>query len=175
MLRPGERRPTGDEGSKGKKRETEAEKSSKGKAKETEADKTWRDLTTTRMVDCSLGLFLDEPIRDLISKAFKNIGDYEQSLNQSVSYIGHTPLFSDLEVKKTNEARDPLVQLAIWLTAAYLKRKHHGWDTSIPMPGLVVNGYRWEFYIAFERGNGLVRWRSCRFLGKDNITDRHYH
>ncbi|KAL8645638.1 MAG: hypothetical protein Q9210_006598 [Variospora velana] len=164
MLRPGERRPTDEESSKSKGKEAEADKSSKAKGKETEADKTWKELTTTRMVDCSLGLFLEEPICDLISKAFKNLGDYEQSLNQSMSYIRHTPLLLDLELKKTNQARDPQVQLAIWLAAAYLKRKHHGWDSSIPMPGLVVNGHQWEFYIAFERGDGLVK--SCRLLRK---------
>ncbi|KAL8904219.1 MAG: hypothetical protein Q9207_003407 [Kuettlingeria erythrocarpa] len=142
MLRPGECSP--------------ADESSKGKGKETEADKTWKDLSTVRMVDCSLGLFLDEPVCDLISKAFRNINDYEQSLNQSMSYIRHTPLLLDFELKKTNQARDPQVQLAIWLAAAYLKRKHHGWNTSIPMPGLVVNGHEWNFYIAFERDNGLI-------------------
>ncbi|KAI4182004.1 MAG: hypothetical protein LQ346_006664 [Caloplaca aetnensis] len=142
MLRPGERWPT--------------DESSKGKGKETEVDKTWKDLWTVRMVDCSLGLFLDEPVCDLISKAFRNIRDNEQSLNQSMSYIRHTPLLLDLELKKTNQARDPQVQLAIWLAAAYWKRKHHGWHTSIPMPGLVVNGHDWDFYIAFERDDGLI-------------------
>ncbi|KAL9027271.1 MAG: hypothetical protein Q9196_004182, partial [Gyalolechia fulgens] len=141
MLRPGERWPT--------------DESSKGKGKETEAETSWKDLWTVRMVDCSLGLFLDEPIYSLISKAFRNINDYEQSLNQSMSYIRHTPLLLDLELKKTNQARDPQLQLAIWLAAAYLKRKHHGWDTSLPMPGIVVNGHEWKFYIAFERDNGL--------------------
>lgn len=158
MLRPGERWPT--------------DESSKGKGKETEVDKTWKDLWTVRMVDCSLGLFLDEPVCDLISKAFRNIRDNEQSLNQSMSYIRHTPLLLDLELKKTNQARDPQVQLAIWLAAAYWKRKHHGWHTSIPMPGLVVNGHDWDFYIAFERDDGLVR--SCRLLHENSTTD-HCH
>lgn len=154
MLRPGERRPT-DESSQGNDESSRGKGT--GKGKECEADKTWKELTTTRMVDYSLGLFLEEEICDVISKAFKNMGDYEQSLNQSMSYILHTPLLLDLELKKTNQARDPQVQLAIWLAAAYMKRKHHEWDTSFPMPGLVVNGHDWKFYIAFERENGLVR------------------
>ncbi|KAI4118160.1 MAG: hypothetical protein LQ341_007633 [Variospora aurantia] len=153
MLRPGERRPT-DESSQGNDESSMGKGT--GKGKESEADKTWKELTTTRMVDFSLGLFLEEEICDVISKAFKNMGDYEQSLNQSMSYIRHTPLLLDLELKKTNQARDPQVQLAIWLAAAYMKRKHHEWDTSFPMPGLVVNGHDWKFYIAFERENGLI-------------------
>ncbi|KAL8957920.1 MAG: hypothetical protein Q9193_004920 [Seirophora villosa] len=99
--------------------------------------------------------------------------DYERSLNQSMSYIRHTPLFLDFELKKTNQARDPQVQLAIWQVAGYLKKKHHGWDTAIPIPGIVVNGHQWYYYIAFERNDGLILVGPQRFGSTESITGVH--
>ncbi|KAI4090080.1 MAG: hypothetical protein LQ344_004951 [Seirophora lacunosa] len=127
-----------------------------GNEKAAEADKNWKELMAARMIDCCLGLFLDETSRQTVNSRLKTVMDDERSLNQSMSYIRHTPLFLGFELKKTNQARDPQVQLAIWQVAGYRKKKHHGWDTAIPIPGIVVNGHQWHYYIAFERYDGLV-------------------
>ncbi|KAL8707100.1 MAG: hypothetical protein Q9220_007813 [cf. Caloplaca sp. 1 TL-2023] len=133
-----------------------ASEGSHGNEKEITADTDWKELMATRMIDYCLGLFLDQENRQGVSDRLKTAKDFERSLNQSMSYIRHTPLFLDFELKKTNQPRDPQVQLALWQAAGYLKRKHHGWDTAIPMPGIVVNGHQWYYYIAFERNDGLV-------------------
>ncbi len=80
----------------------------------------------------------------------------EITLNQSLAYIRDTPLFLDLVPKKTHVNRDPEMQLAIWMAALYSKRLHPGWDTAIAMPGIVVNGYDWHYYLTFEREGDLV-------------------
>lgn len=140
----------------------------RGNEKDAEADENWKELMAARMIDCCLGLFLDESSRQTVNSRLKTLMDYERSLNQSMSYIRHTPLFLDFELKKTNQARDPQVQLAIWQVAGYLKKKHQGWDTAIPIPGIVVNGHQWHYYIAFERNDGLV----CSYRYVDRQTPK---
>ena len=114
------------------------------------------DVTTSRMIDLALGLDLNDTDADAVTNAFKGMRDNEHSLNQSMAYIRNTPLFLDIELKKVVSNRDPDVQLAIWQAASYSKKLYHGWDTSMPMPGIVVNGHDWQYYITFERDGGLV-------------------
>ena len=109
------------------------------------------------MVDWCLGLNVDEDDMHVIKQAFANTVDNAAALNQSLSYIRNTPLILDIELKKTLQPRDPQVQLAIWASSALLKKRIMGWDTSMPMPAIAVNGHLWEFYIFFEMNNDLVR------------------
>lgn len=96
----------------------------------------------------ALNLSWDE--EELINEVYNTLRPGERSLNQSLSYICSCPLFADIELKKEQASRDPEVQLALWKAAASLKRRHHGWDSSLPMPGITVNGHIWNFYIFFE-------------------------
>ncbi|KAI4196168.1 MAG: hypothetical protein LQ350_006716 [Teloschistes chrysophthalmus] len=137
MLRPGRQRYV-DEASS---RNSEAEDSS---------------VTTTRMVDVCLGLNLDPTTMKLITDTWAIREEFKTSLNQSTSYIIHNPLFLDVAIKKTNQERNPLIRLGMWMAGLYAKRQHHGWDQSVPMPGLVVNGDQWFFYIGFAMGEGVV-------------------
>ncbi|KAL8710655.1 MAG: hypothetical protein Q9220_004879 [cf. Caloplaca sp. 1 TL-2023] len=108
-----------------------------------------------RMVDWALALQLSDQDLGLINRAFSRSLDHEHSLNQSLSYISDHPIFADIEVK-TRSNRDPEVQLAIWAAGAILKRRHHGWKTSIPMPAIVVDGHSWKWYLIFELGDAVV-------------------
>ena len=112
--------------------------------------------TTSRMVDLQLGLLLDECDMDIVNGAFGTMNDNEHSINQSISYIRTVPAIVDFEIKKPTANRMPEVPLAIWHAGLYSKRKHHNWDTSMPMPGVTVNGFDWELYITFERNGKLV-------------------
>ena len=109
-----------------------------------------------RMVDWCLAIDLEYRTMDLIQREFRNCVDNECSLNQSLSYISNNPLILDIEIKKTLQLRDPDVQLAIWAGSALLKKRYHHWDTSMPMPAIVINGHRWDYYIFFELDNDLV-------------------
>ena len=109
-----------------------------------------------RMVDWCLGLNVDRADMAVIRKAFADIVDNAATLNQSLSYIRNTPLILDIEIKKTLQPRDPQVQLAIWASSALCKKRFMGWDTSMPMPAIAVNGHFWEFYIFFEMNKNLV-------------------
>ena len=110
-----------------------------------------------RMVDWCLGLQLDYDDAKLVASAFGMIRLNEMSLNQTVSFIKQCPLFLDIEIKKTQTNRNPEVQLAIWASAALRKKQHHGWDTSLPMPAVAVNGHNWDYYLFFGWDDHLVR------------------
>ncbi|KAL8661202.1 MAG: hypothetical protein Q9202_005804 [Teloschistes flavicans] len=117
-------------------------------------------VTTTRMVDICLALNLEDTAREVVTRSWATWPDNLRSLNQTVSYIRIRPLFLDIEIKQLNQDREPLVQLGIWMAGLYEKRKLHGWDQSAPMPGLVVNGDRWDLYIGFARGDGVIMMAS---------------
>ena len=111
-----------------------------------------------RMIDWCLGIELDSRKMKLIQEAFRKCADMECSLNQSVSYIHTNPLILDIVIQEPSQLRDPEVQLAVWASAALLKRRHHKWDTSMPMPAIAINGHRWDYYIFFESNGYLVCW-----------------
>ena len=119
--------------------------------------------TIGRMVDWCLGLQLDIAEEYIINRAFAKLKGGEQSLNQSLSFIHKCPLFVDIEIKKSQSNRDPEVQLAIWAMAALLKRQHHGWDTTMPMPAIAINGHSWEYILFWgSRNDELVSLpRTC--------------
>lgn len=112
--------------------------------------------TTTRMVDFSIGLILKREDEILVKEAFSNMPDHGQSLNQSLSWIRAFPLILDIELKRANSSRDPLVQLAIWKAGAYRKMLFHQWDLTMPMPGITVDGSIWELYLFFPLNTKLV-------------------
>ena len=112
--------------------------------------------TASRMVDLQLGLLLDAGDRKILLQAFATMNDNDQSINQSISFIRTVPAIVDFELKKTTSNRMPEVQLAIWHAALHSKRQRHNWDTSMPMPGVTITGYDWDFYITFERDGALV-------------------
>lgn len=112
--------------------------------------------TTSRMVDLSIGLGLKRDDERTVAHAFSKMPDHDQSLNQSLSYIKDTPLLVDIELKKTYADRDPRVQLAVWKAGGFEKMRYHNWSTSMPMPGITVNGSEWDCYLFFVRDSELV-------------------
>ena len=113
--------------------------------------------TIGKMIDWCLGLRLQDSDEYILQDAFTTMDPCERTLNQSLEFICRFPLFLDIEIKKAHAACDPVVQLAIWASASLLKRKHHGWDLSIPMPAIAIDGHQWDYIIFFPfKGEKLV-------------------
>ena len=114
-----------------------------------------------KMVDLSLGLLLTkEEINSVTHQWGRDCLQNEDSLNQSIKFIKTCPLLADIEIKKTNQNRDAGVQMSIWNASAMRKRQYHGWDLSMPMPAIEVNGHIWTLYLYYAWGEDLV----CIFL-----------
>ncbi|KAI4261941.1 MAG: hypothetical protein L6R42_002872 [Xanthoria sp. 1 TBL-2021] len=98
----------------------------------------------SKMIDWSLGLDLNSSDEEKIDAAFATLNVHERSLNQSLSYIKRSPLIVDLAVKKQQPGNSPEVHIAIWASAALQKKRWHGWDTSLPIPAITVEGHWWN-------------------------------
>lgn len=111
----------------------------------------------SKMIDWSLVLDLSSSDEEKMDAAFAKLNVHERSLNQSLSYIKRSPLVVHLEIKKQQPGNSPEVHIAIWASAALKKKSWHGWDTSLPMPAITVEGHRWDWYLLMAAGKGLVR------------------
>ncbi|KAL9034831.1 MAG: hypothetical protein Q9180_005192, partial [Flavoplaca navasiana] len=100
--------------------------------------------TMTKMVDWALTLELDPEDEDIVNRAFNTLSPNECSLNQCLSYIRKSAIFTNLEIKK-QAGSDPELQLALWESAALKKKRWHGWATSLPLPGIYVEGHVWHW------------------------------
>ncbi|KAL9593176.1 MAG: hypothetical protein Q9179_006050 [Wetmoreana sp. 5 TL-2023] len=112
--------------------------------------------TISRMVDWAMALDLSEREERIVQRGNTTLPSYLRSVNQTSSWIRSFPIFLDIEMKKTHSDRDPKVQLAVWACGAMLKRRWHGWDTRMPMPGITVTGPIWEYFIFFELNGELI-------------------
>ena len=115
-------------------------------------------LTMARMIDWCLGFVVSEEDNEIISQAYNFLDEDDCSLNQSLAFIKEWSLFVDFEIKKVLSNRDPLVQLAIWNSAALIRKRRHGWDTSFPVPAIAINGSSWVLYLFFEMKGDLVSY-----------------
>lgn len=82
--------------------------------------------TVGKMVDFGLTIPLSIKDQDTMSAGFTTLRHYEQSVDQSVSFVSYCPLFLNIELQKTQSDRDPQVQLAIWALAG-LKKNATPW------------------------------------------------
>ena len=100
---------------------------------------------------------IDLDDEDIIRKAWRSLPSHESSLNQCISYIRRYLLIVDFDIKDRVSNREQLVPLAVWESGALLKKRYHGWDTSMPMIGIKVDGHQWECFLFFELEIHLVR------------------
>lgn len=112
--------------------------------------------TMTKMVDWALTLELDPEDEDIVNRAFNTLSPNECSLNQCLSYIRKSAIFTNLEIKK-QAGSDPELQLALWESAALKKKRWHGWDMSLPLPGIYVEGHVWHWCLFVALRDGLVK------------------
>lgn len=113
----------------------------------TDGKKAGKTKDVTRMIDWSLALILSQDDENMLEKAFETINPNECSVNQSLSYIKHSPIFLDVELKKSQPGSNPEVALAIWASGALQKKIRHDWDTSLPMPAIAIEGNTWSAYM----------------------------
>lgn len=109
-----------------------------------------------KMIDWSLALKLDRDDQAVTNAAFGSLLDRELAFNQTNCWYRRKPGFADFEIKLEKPANTPLVQLAVWAGALYLKRRHHHWRTDAPSLGVSVVGADWKLYVTFEREPGKL-------------------
>tara|TARA_R110002003_G_scaffold2994_1_gene24751 strand:+ start:7419 stop:7940 length:522 start_codon:yes stop_codon:yes gene_type:complete len=102
------------------------------------ADGTMADLN--KKIDYAVGL-------DLSLDAVRTLQDAKTSINQTVAFMNHTPVFLNVEVKRYASARNPRVQLAAWNAAEFKKRSVEGWPLDMPVLAMEIEQDSWLLYI----------------------------
>ena len=74
-------------------------------------------------------------------------------------------MFLNIEIKRPNIDRDPLIQLGTWVAAEFNKRKKEGYSLDMPVLAVVVQGNIWELYMVFALEDADSSSFECRFVG----------
>ena len=120
--------------------------------------------TESCMVDMQYGFSMHKEDDEALRKGYRKLPQGFQSINQTtVEFTRDVPTFVDFELKR-GAIDDPKFQLAVWGAGLYLKRQYHGWDVSMPIVGVTIEGHTWECFLLFEHGEGF--WHGGKGLVK---------
>ena len=120
-------------------------------------------LRLTRKIDYALTLKIDEEKKIQLGNAFYKLSPEDRSVTQCLD-LPFQPLIVNLEIKKSNQSRDALVQLAIWIAAGFNKNIQGGYDLTMPVPAIVVEGDFWNLYVAYWH-NGRILFLGPTWMG----------
>ncbi|KAL8936683.1 MAG: hypothetical protein Q9216_004809 [Gyalolechia sp. 2 TL-2023] len=100
-----------------------------------------------KKIDYALALELSNAERLILSAGRYQLGG-PASINQTqTDFTCMKPIFSHFEVK--TDVRDPMIQLAVWITAEFLKRWQEGWRMDLPVPAIAIYEDHWALWIAY--------------------------
>lgn len=103
-----------------------------------------------KKVDYVLTVILKREEIEFLMNSFHVLPLEARSINQHLTLPYH-PIFLPIEVKRLHQPRDPLIQLAVWISAWYKKNIQMGYDTSMPVPAISVDEDIWTLWIAYWR------------------------
>lgn len=96
-----------------------------------------------KTIDLALGLHLHRKTPPHLH----NASTATKSINQTTTFVNYTPLFLNIEVKRSYVGSDPVVQLAAWAAADFLKRELEGWAMDMPVLALDIEGDQWHLNV----------------------------
>lgn len=102
------------------------------------ADGGMADLN--KKIDYAVGL-------DLSLESVRTLNDVQKSINQTASFMNHTPMFLNVEVNRYASARNPRVQLAACIAAEFNKRVSESWSLNMPVLAAEIEQDSWLLHI----------------------------
>lgn len=117
-----------------------------------------------KKIDYAIGLDLSSSERFALER-----GQYMEgtspSINQTATMANMTPIFINIEVKRRNTDKDPLIQLAAWVAAEFQKRMNEGYGLDQPVLAIEIDGDLWQLYMVYaEKMSSGVGYR-CNLVG----------
>ena len=80
--------------------------------------------------------------------------------------MNFVPIFANIEVKRPNTDRDPLIQLGTWIAAEFKKRKREGYSLDMPVLAIEIEGDIWNLHMVFALDNAVDSDAfECKFVG----------
>ena len=73
-------------------------------------------------------------------------------------------MFANIEVKKSNTDRDPLIQLGAWVAAEFNKRRMEGYSLNMPVLAIEIEGDAWNLHMVFAIEDQAGDFQ-CIFVG----------
>lgn len=128
----------------------------------THAESLFKDLD--KRIDAAIGLHLSGIKRKTLSNGVFCEGTLP-SINQTESFVNFLPMFANIEVKKSNTDRDPLIQLGAWIAAEFNKRRTEGYSLDMPVLAIEVEGDMWNLHMIFAIEDQKGGDFQCNFVG----------
>ena len=127
----------------------------------TSSDSLFKDLD--KRIDAAIGLNLPSEKRSILETGVYTEG--VPSINQTASFVNFIPMFANVEIKRPNTDRDPLIQLGTWIAAEFKKRKKEGYSLDMPVLAIAIEGDAWDLHMVFAREDVDRSTFECRFVG----------
>lgn len=93
------------------------------------------------------------------------------SINQTSSFVNFTPMFLNIEVKRKNSDKDPLIQLAAWVSAEFEKRRIEHYSLDMPVLAIEIEGDQWGLYMVYADGLADTDSYGLKFVGPVSLGD----
>ena len=111
------------------------------------ADAQFKDLD--KRIDSAFGLRVPHKDTRVLQRGVYEAEGTVDSINQTKSFVNFTPMFLNIEVKRKNEAVDPLIQLAAWISAEFEKRKIEHYSSNMPTLAIEIHADEWFLHIVY--------------------------
>lgn len=128
----------------------------------TSSESLFKDLD--KRIDAAIGLDLSSTKHAILAGGVYSEGSLP-SINQTASFVNFTPMFVNIEVKRQNTDRDPLIQLGAWIAAEFTKRKREGYGLDMPVLAIEIEGDDWKLHMVFAVNDLESDTFQCNFVG----------
>ena len=103
-----------------------------------------------KQIDGAFGLRLPKRILHIL-KHRRYTSPGLPSINPADSFTQLVPQFLLIELKRPNTSRDALIQLALWASAEFTKRRNEGWSMDMPILAVEIEGDDWRLWAAYAK------------------------
>lgn len=92
------------------------------------------------------------------------------SINQTSSFVNLTPMFLNIKVVRRNSGKDPLIQLAVWISAEFEKRRIENYSLDMPVLAIAIQEDKWRLYMVYAHENVVdKKGYRLRFVGPKSL------
>ncbi|KAF2807527.1 uncharacterized protein BDZ99DRAFT_573326 [Mytilinidion resinicola] len=99
-----------------------------------------------KKIDLAIGLQLHHITKAALCTAQAETIEPSKAINQASTFIHQNPLLLSIEVKRTYGGTDPMVQLAAWVAAEFIKCEIEEVDIGMPALAMEIEGDYWRLY-----------------------------
>ncbi|KAK0510857.1 hypothetical protein JMJ35_006409 [Cladonia borealis] len=109
-----------------------------------------------KRIDGAFGLRLSEEEIDILeSRCYTSPG--LPSINPAENFTQLVPQFLLIELKRPNTNKDALIQLGLWASVEFTKRRIEGWGMDMQILAVQIEGDEWQLWEAYATSRGISK------------------